>query len=124
MKKITTKQLLKILPMSEEVRGEILGKFDSLSDDQKLEIKKLCWMMFFELLNDKIRHELDQALVTIEDEKKKGTGLYKEVEERVLKEFREKLMKEAEKETVGKVREELEKVVVAEGVAPAAKAAS
>lgn len=110
MQKFTTKQLLKILPISEKLRKEILSKFDSLSEDQKLGIKKICWLMFFEFYNNKVAYEFKKRLLAIKN--KKGelkNKFYQEIEKEVYKELREILLQEAEKETVVKVREELKK---------------
>ena len=67
MNNLTTKQLLQVLPMDDAVRNNIVGKYDSLSDDQKLEIKKICWTMFFQLYNDEVKKEFQK---TLEDVKK------------------------------------------------------
>ena len=108
MEKFTTKQLLKILPMSEEIRNEVLGKFDSLSEDQKLAIKKFCWLMFYQLLNDKTQYAFKKALLDVKEGKGKlKSNLYQEIEKQALKELKKALLQEAEESAVEGVRSKL-----------------
>lgn len=108
MQKFTTKQLLKILPMSEGLRKEVLSRFDSLSEDQKLEIKKICWLMFFELYNDKVEYEFKKTLLAVKDKKGKlKSNLYQKIEEQTHNELRSILLQKTEGEAVVKVRKEL-----------------
>ena len=110
MNQFTTKQLLQILPMSEDIRKNILEKYDSLTEDQKLEINKICWLMFFELYNDKTQQEFQKTLSDFKNSKRplKNT-LYQDIGNDVYMELRKILLEKSEKETVDKVRDELQK---------------
>jgi hypothetical protein len=114
MREVTTKHLLKILPLEEEVRKEALANFDRLSEDQKFRIRMLCWQVFYQLVDEKARFEFYRTLLQV----KEGKGglqknLYQKSEERAFEEMREKLVKEAGGEVVEEAKEELGKVVAA-----------
>lgn len=109
MNQLNAKQLLKILPISEEIRNDVLNKFDSFSEDQKLTLRKLCWTMFFQLLNDQTNYEFQKALLEIKD-KKRGLekNTYQKIEDQVFNQLKQKLLIHADKSAVADVRNKLQ----------------
>ena len=94
--------------MSEEIRNEVLDKFDSLNEDQKLAIKKFCWLMFYQLLNDKTQYDFKKALLDVKEGRGKlKANLYQEIEEQTLKELKKALLEKAEQSALTGVRTKL-----------------
>ncbi|PIS08898.1 hypothetical protein COT75_04395 [Candidatus Beckwithbacteria bacterium CG10_big_fil_rev_8_21_14_0_10_34_10] len=112
MNKFNTKQLLQILPLDENLRKKVVTNFDSFSEDQKLALKKLSWIMFFELYTNKIKEEFEKTLYEISQEKGDlKANLYQEIEENVLNKLKQILLQKADKKAVEKIRAELKKQV-------------
>ena len=107
--KITVKQLLHVLPMDETVRLDILSKFDSMTEDQKLEIREFCWALYFNLVKKKIKFELDKALLEVKDGKRELTSdMYSEISKNVNKEFKDMMRTLDEKYSLDSVRKQLQ----------------
>jgi hypothetical protein len=64
--------------------------------------------MFFEFYNDKVRFELEKALIEIRDGKRNLTNkLYQEVEDVVLKELKKILLQKTDEVNVATLRSKL-----------------
>ncbi len=112
MQEITVKQLLKILPIDENIRSLVLSKFDVLEDDQRLEIRKICWLMFYQVYNDKVKLELDKTILSSSNKQADLKGnLYQELEEKVFKELRVKIVQIGEEEGVWNIRTKLQQLL-------------
>ena len=109
MNQLTTQQILKILPMSEDIRTDILTKFDGFNEDQKLSLRKLCWTMFFQLYNDQVNYEFQKTLLEVKD-KKRGLqkNMYQKIEDQVFNQLKQKLLIHADKSAVENVRSKLQ----------------
>ena len=63
--KLTTKDIIKILPFDEEFKKDLLENFDKLTDDQKFNIERIVWAGYetlYELkLNENLAIALDEA---------------------------------------------------------------
>jgi hypothetical protein len=110
--KITVKHLLQILPLDEDLKWDLLGKFDSLSDDQKFEIRKLCWSMYFTLLKNKERYELEKTLSEIKENKRKmSSKLFNEIKEKIDKEFKIKIHEADQVIEIEKARNDILQII-------------
>ena len=95
--------------MSEDIRTDILTKFDGFNEDQKLSLRKLCWTMFFQLYNDQVNYEFQKALLEVKD-KKRGLqkNMYQKIEDQVFNQLKQKLLIHADKSAVENVRNKLQ----------------
>jgi len=108
MEKFNTKQLLHILPMDEEVRQNVLAKYDQLTPDQRLALEKLCWTMFFQLYNNQVQQEFNQVLLKAKEGKAEiKNNLYGEIGQEVLEKLKKIILERAEKTAVQKTREKI-----------------
>ena len=106
---INVKHLLKVLPIEEKIRDNILSNFDSMTLDQQLDIREYCWRMYFTLLKSQINYEFDKALLEVEEGKRAlVTTLYSEIEKKVNKDFSEKIIQIEEHGNLKQVRKELQ----------------
>lgn len=116
MKQITVSQLLKLLPMEDKLRQEILSELPKYNDDQKLSLSRLCWMMYYELIEAETQYEFKKMLVDAKDGRRKlSSDMYQQIENQVVMRFKRNLREEQEAEMVDEVREKL-KAIVAENL--------
>lgn len=85
--KITTKEIIKILPFEEKFRNGLLESFDSLNPDQKYHIERVVWNFYEALYNLKLQENLETAMINV----RKGSA---DVDE----EFYGKIKKQTEEE--------------------------
>lgn len=107
---ITVQHLIKFLPVDKDMRQNVLATFDSLTDDQKLALRKVCWSAYFDLLKANINYEFENSM----EEVRKGTrnlskNLYQEIEQKVSEDFKQKLMKEEELSNMKGARDVIQK---------------
>lgn len=113
MQQITTKHLLKFLPVDDIVRQETLAQIDKFTPDQNFELSKLLWMMFYELLDVEAKYEFEKALVDVKDNKRElRKDLYKQIEHQVFMKFMRNLREEQEVEVIDKMRDRLKAMVM------------
>lgn len=109
---VTTKHLLKFLPMDEKTRRETLTKLDSYTPDQKLALSKLLWSMFYQLMDTDIKYEFELAKQDIKDGKRElNKNLYRSIEDQVYQRYMRDLREGQETDTIGKLREDLKKMM-------------
>lgn len=105
---ITNRHLLNFLLIDEKVRQETLVQMNNYTPDQNLELSKLLWMMFYELIHLETKYEFEKALIDIKDGKRRlGQNLYKQIKEQVFARFIRDLHEEQEADTVKELRERL-----------------
>jgi len=111
---VTTKHLLRFLPMDETVRQETLMRMDSYTSDQKLALSELLWSMFYELIDADIKYEFEQAKINIKDGKRElDKNLYRSIEDQVYQRYLRDLREGQESETIGTLREDLKRMMAA-----------
>lgn len=80
--KLTTKDILKILPFEENFKKNLLDNFDSLDQDQKFNIERLIWDTYDALFELKLEENLQIALLAAKNNQEKlNDELYARVEE-------------------------------------------
>ncbi len=112
MQRITVKQLLNLLPIEDKLRQDVLAEFDSYSDGQRLSLSKLCWMMFYELIDAEAQYEFKKALVDIKDGKRKlSEDLYQQIEKQVSMKFMRNIRDEQEADLLEETRNKLKTMI-------------
>lgn len=113
MQQITIQQLLKLLPVEDKLRQEVLSELPRYSDDQKLDLSKMCWMMYYELIDAETQYEFKKALVDVKNGiRKLSSDLYQQIENQIVMRFKRNLREEQEAEMVDEVRERLKAIVM------------
>ncbi len=113
MQQISVQHLLKLLPVEDTLRQEVLSELPKYSDDQKLSLSKMCWMMCYELIDAETQYEFKKALVDVKNGiRKLSSDLYQQIENQVVMRFKRNLRDEQEAEMVDEVREKLKAMVM------------
>ena len=83
-----TKDLIKILPLDNDFKKDLLEKYDGLADEQKFNIGRLVWsaydLVFLRKLNDNMEVALEEAK---NNQEKLDEGLYSRVRDLTLAEM-------------------------------------
>lgn len=94
------------------MREQVLGKLESFSEDQTLVMTKLCWNMFYQMVEDQAQSEFAKVLTEVEAGKADlKTAMYKEIENKIYKDFMEKLRRGEEGVALEAVRRQIEETV-------------
>src|SRR3989344_9460500 len=110
--RITTKQLLKFLPIDINIRNKVLENCDSYQDDQKLALEKFCWELFYEIINMESRYEFEKTLEKAKDGNiNLDPLLYQKIESQLYKKFMRDLMDLHEYEAISDIRKNLKSVI-------------
>ena len=110
--RITTKQLLKFLPIDTNIRNKVLENCDSYQDDQKLALEKFCWELFYEIINLESRYEFEKTLEKAKDGNiNLDPLLYQKIESQLYKKFMRDLMDLHEYEAISDIRKNLKSVI-------------
>lgn len=107
---ITLETLLKVSPMNESIRSQLLEKLNTLSDDQKFRLSTACWTALSLQFEARYKAKVAEAMLEIQEGKKTYTKEdFERMENELYTEFA-KLLKSAESaEEITTVRQELEK---------------
>lgn len=98
--------------MEEKIRQKILSEVNSYTSDQKLALSKLLWSMFYEMIDVDIKYEFEQAKNDIKDGKRElDKNLYRSIENQVFQRYMRDLREGQEVEVIGKLRENLKKMM-------------
>jgi hypothetical protein len=110
--KITTKEIIKILPFEEKFKTGLLEGFDSLNADQKYHIERVVWNFYEALYNLKLQENLETAMI---DVKKGGIDVDEEFYGKIKKQTEEEMTKNFYKGTadadLSKIRSKLEEIL-------------
>lgn len=106
----TTKELLKIIPLDEDLRTSLLKEYDTYGESKKVEIDFTCIDIFSEmtevLADIKFRQFLDEVQ---EGKRKLTTDLMDQAKEAVLQDYEDMLSgKKHEQEQIESIREKLQ----------------
>lgn len=93
---MTIQQLIKILPLEDTFKQDLLASWDSLDADQQINIGRMLWDGYYALYRIKLEHNIGQALLKAQ---KNEVTLDKDFYKRIRIETREQMKKEAETST-------------------------
>lgn len=110
--KITTKDILKLLPFEKKFKSDLLNSFDNLIPDQKFTIEQMLWDIYFALFKLKLEENLQVALLSAkEDQEKLDDGFYKRIREQTEKEMQNEAAKKIEEADLSIVRGKIESLL-------------
>lgn len=108
----TTQDIIKVLPFKDEFKETLLGKFDSLTDDQRFAIERVVWELYDAIYEARLDENMQLAF---DRAKRNEEKLDHEFYSRVRKQTEDQLLKEFSKtETTVELsgaREELAKIL-------------
>lgn len=91
---MTTKDIIKLLPIEKNFKEELLAKFDTLNPDQKFAVERIVWQTYDEVCDGRINENLILALMKAgKNEEIFDENFYKRVVDKTNKEIDEEATK-------------------------------
>ena len=110
--KINTKTMINYLPFPNEVKLELLGKFDNLSDVDQTKITDLVWDAFEIVYNNKVQENLDKLIAEADDNgQKTDDTFYSKAVDMTDQEVRDGLASTTDVADLANVRKSMELIV-------------
>lgn len=114
MTEITTKALIHYLPFPADFKLELLEKYDSLPQDEKIRISGLVWNLYYDLYDSKIKDNFEKGLKEAQDAGLKiDQNYFKEVVQRTNEEFNTAVTSATESTDLQAARKSMEQIVQA-----------
>lgn len=112
----TTKDLIKILPLSEEFRAKLLERFDSLLPYQKYRVEDTLWDMYDSIYELRLKENMDLAFERAKQNKEKlDHEFYARVRRQTEQEIEKESSTVAAKADLSSAREELSELISQSG---------
>lgn len=109
---MTTKNLIKILPLEQIYKEELLNKFDDYSPNQRFVIEQAIWRTYRTIYQLRLQKNLKDALVAVNNGQDKLDDLfYKRVREKTEKELQTETIQTVEKTDLDAARKAMEQIV-------------
>ncbi len=111
---LTTQKLIHILPIDEEVRKDILQRWDTMDPDEKFQTERILWDTYYELFRIRLEKNLQLKLSQLGEENsdmEADPEFYKRVSEQTEKEMQSENYKTADVSELGNVRTKLEELM-------------
>lgn len=107
---ITIKTLIKVSPMKEDTRNNLLSKADSLTDDQKFKLSETLWSVIAEQFKIELKHKYDSLLLEVSEGKRNfNKNDFVEAESSLYHQFSGKFNEAGTEEDIKQVREQIGK---------------
>lgn len=111
---LSTKSLIKTLPLEREFKEKLLSKYDSLTLELKVDIDELVWDVYDAIYQMKLQENMELALL---DEKtdKLDPGFYSSIRKKTDEQMREEELKSIDNFDLASTRGKLENVLKSTG---------
>lgn len=110
--KLTTKNIIKILPFTENFKLELLEQFDTLEKDVKFPVEQAVWDLYATLYEIKLEENTDLALArAAEDKETLDRNFYKRMRQQTDKQMREEYIHKGETVDLTSARKAMEQIV-------------
>lgn len=107
--KITTKDIIKFLPLRAEFKNKLLEEFDTMELNRKFEIEQMLWDVYNSLFEIKVQEKLELLIEKAKNnEIPLDNTLYRKAEAEAEKEMEAGFFKEATDTDLSAVRTKLE----------------
>lgn len=112
MKKITTKDIIKILPFDEQFKQELLSGFDNLDPDKKFNLEQKLWDTYDAFYELQLKKNMQLALMRArENQEKLDKDFYKRIREQTDKEMQSETVQSVEQVDLSTARKAMELIV-------------
>lgn len=110
--KIKTKDLIKILPLEESFRTELLQKYESMSPEQKYPIIQLLWDTYDALFRLKVEENMQSAFLRAKNNQEKlDHSFYDRIKIQTEKQLEEENSKILENVDLSAARKAMEQII-------------
>ncbi len=113
MRDFTTLEIIKIVPMSKELREELISHWETYEEERKYLISRACWQSFHEFRDKVTQFVYNEFLTEVEGGRRKMTDTFMEdVDKEVESVFNEMLAgKQNEREEISQIRSRLQNLI-------------
>lgn len=110
--KITTKDIIKILPFEEQFKKNLLDQFDQFDPDQKFTIEQVIWDTYDGFYRLKLEENIELALLAAKENKEKlDEQFYARVRELTERDIQTNLSSGAALADLTSTREKLQQII-------------
>lgn len=110
--RITTKDLIKILPFNEQERMQLLEEFDSMELEEKFQIEQILWRAYRNIYKLRLANNMQLAFLEAQDGREKlDNNFYKRAREKTDKEMQEEAVKNIEGMDLTAARKAMEQII-------------
>ncbi len=110
--KMTTKDIIQVLPFGKEFQKELLEGFDTLTPDQKFNIEQIVWDAYGAIYRIRLDKNTREALMLAEDGKEAlDKKFYDRVREKTDKEMQTKMVQAETTVDLSEAREALQDII-------------
>lgn len=110
--KITTKDVIKILPMDERFRLSLLTEFDDMHPDEKFQMERVLWDVYGQYYTFRLQQNMQKALLKAEkNEAQLGPKLFSKVRIQTEEELKRESMTKVETVDLHEVRERIQNLM-------------
>ena len=108
---LSTKEIIKILPLDENLKQELLEKYDTLDPRQKYKIDMVMWKGYYTLFKLKLDENLQKALKKVESGEESGESMYGRINQQTEQEMLSLTQKDVASFDLDATREKLQSVI-------------
>jgi hypothetical protein len=77
---MTTKDVIKLLPMDNKLKMQVLNMYDYMEPDVKRTVQRIAWKTYFYMYNQQVQANIDKQFESVEEGKATfGKEFYQEV---------------------------------------------
>lgn len=110
--KITTKDIIKALPMEANIKATLLTEFNAMPLDNQIEVEQLLWQTYNALYQAKLQENIQLALLDAQEDKEKlDKEFYRRVREKTNRYMQEELANSSQDVDLAAARKAMEMIV-------------
>jgi len=110
--KVTTQDIIKMLPFEAEFKHKMLSEWDSYSDDQRFNLEGIIWDTYADLYQNRLETNTELAIRDLsKGEEKLDEEFGKRVREKTDKEFDEMFKQNVPEVTLVETRDKLQEIM-------------
>ncbi len=114
MSEITTKSLINILPLSSDLKLELLENYDNYPQEERNRISELVWNLYYDLYDAKIQEEFEKGIRNAsESGTKLDSNYFKDVVQKVNQDFEKAAGNSSDSMDLSAARKSMEQIVAA-----------
>ncbi|MBI4079168.1 MAG: hypothetical protein HY429_02630 [Candidatus Levybacteria bacterium] len=119
---LTTKTIIKVLPLSDELKKTLLDNYDTLLPNQKFLVEDVAWNTYYALYKLRLQENMELALMRAQkNQEKLDDTFYQRVEQQTEKEMQSESLEKTETVDLSAARKAMEVIVKEIHAAKAAK---
>lgn len=107
---ITTKDIIKALPLEDDVKNMLLENFDTFDYGKKFVLEEMIWEYYDTLYNMRLQANVQAALEELKGKEKKDEKFMLKIRQKTDKEMEQELEKSLAQTDISSIRSSLQKI--------------